>query len=275
MSVDSKSTKSVKSQAMRQPAHSTLVINKTCLAHTLDAGLGTRLRIGLIELATDQTSEHEFRRLFQLPGVEFYISRIWNDATITPESLAEMARDVASSARVLLPGLRLDVMGFTCTSGAMVIGEDKVFSLMRAERPAVPCTSPITAAMAGMTALGLKRIALLTPYVQSINDMMRGYIEARGVAVPVMGSFNNSNDDEVARISLESTRTAAIDLGKSKHVDGIFVSCTSIRTIDIIREVEEAIGKPMIASNPAQAWHLLRLGHLKDKLSQWGRLFSI
>ena len=266
---------SVISQTMPQRAPGTLIINKTGLAHTLDAGLGARLRIGLIELATDQTSEHEFRRLLQLPGVDFYVSRIWNDATITPESLAEMATDIASCARVILPGLRLDVMGFTCTSGAMVIGEDKVFSLMRAVRPALPCTSPITAAMAGITALGLKRIALLTPYVQSINEMMRSHIEARGVAVPVMGSFNNSNDDEVARISLESTRAAAIDLGKSQHVDGIFVSCTSIRTIDIICGVEEAIGKPMIASNPAQAWHLLRLGNLKDKLTQWGRLFSI
>jgi maleate isomerase len=186
-----------------------------------------------------------------------------------------MVRDIEACARVILPDLRLDVMGFTCTSGAMVIGEDKVFSLMRAARPTLACTSPITAAMAGMTALGLKRIALLTPYVQAINDMMRSYIEARGVAVPVMGSFNNSNDDEVARISLESTRAAAIDLGKSEHVDGIFVSCTSIRTIDIIREVEGVIGKPMLASNPAQAWHLLRLGNLKDKLPQWGRLFAI
>jgi maleate isomerase len=258
-----------------QSARDTLVVNKTRLAHSLDAGLGARLRIGLIELATDQTSEHEFRRIFQLPGVDFYISRIWNDPTITPATLAEMERDIEACARVILPGLRLDVMGFTCTSGAMVIGEDKVFSLMRAARPKLPCTSPITAAMAGMTALGLKRIALLTPYVQSINDMMRNYIEARGVAVPVMGSFNNSNDDEVARISLESTRAAAIDLGKSQHVDGIFISCTSMRTIDIIREVEEAIGKPMLASNPAQAWHLLRLGNLKDKLPQWGRLFAI
>jgi maleate isomerase len=90
-----------------------------------------------------------------------------------------------------------------------------------------------------------------------------------------MGSFNNPNDDEVARISIESTRAAAIDLGKSEHVDGIFVSCTSIRTIDIICEVEGAIGKPMLASNPAQAWHLLRLGNVKDKLPQWGRLFAI
>jgi maleate isomerase len=260
--------------ATPQPGRGAPVVNKTCLAHTLDAGLGARLRIGLIELATDQTSEHEFRRLLQLPGVDFYVSRIWNDATITPDTLAEMATDIEACARVLLPGLRLDVMGFTCTSGAMVIGEDKVFSLMRAARPGLACTSPITAAMAGIKALGLTRIALLTPYVQAINDRMRSYIEARGVAVPVMGSFNNSNDDEVARICLESTRAAAIELGKSEHVDGIFVSCTSIRTIDIIGEVEGAIGKPMLASNPAQAWHLLRLGNLKDKLPQWGRLFA-
>jgi maleate isomerase len=233
------------------------------------------LRIGLIELATDQTSEHEFRRLFQLPGVDFYVSRIWNDATITPDTLAAMARDIEAGARVILPDSRLDVMGFTCTSGAMVIGEDKVFRLMRAVRPGLACTSPITAAMAGMAVLGLKRIALLTPYVQSINDLMRNHIEACGVAVPVMGSFNNGNDDEVARITLESTRAAAIDLGQSQHVDGIFVSCTSIRTIDIIREVEEAIGKPMLASNPAQAWHLLRLGNVADRLPQWGRLFAM
>jgi maleate isomerase len=265
---------SVMTHATSPPARTTLAVNKTCLAHTLDAGLGARLRIGLIELATDQTSEHEFRRLLQLPGVDFYVSRIWNAATITPDTLADMARDIEACARVILPDLRLDVMGFTCTSGAMVIGEDKVFSLMRAAHPGIACTSPITAAVAGMTALGLKRIALLTPYVQSINDMMRSHIEARGVAVPVMGSFNNSNDDEVARISIESTRAAAIDLGKSVHVDGIFVSCTSIRTIDIVCEVEWAIGKPMLASNPAQAWHLLRLGNVQDKLPQWGRLFA-
>jgi maleate isomerase len=265
---------SVTPHATPQAARGALIVNRTRLAHTLDAGLGVRLKIGLIELATDQTSEHEFRRLLHLPGVDFYVSRIWNDATITPDTLAEMATDIERCARVILPNLRLDVMGFTCTSGAMVIGEDKVFSLMRVARPELACTSPITAAMAGMTALGLKRIALLTPYVQSINDMMRSYIEARGVAVPVMGSFNNSDDDEVARISVESTRAAAIDLGKSQHVDGIFVSCTSIRTIDIICEVEAAIGKPMLASNPAQAWHLLRLGNVKDRLPQWGRLFA-
>jgi maleate isomerase len=256
-------------------AASALLVNKTHIAHDLDRGLGSRLRIGLIELATDQTSEHEFRRLFALPGVDFYQSRIWNDPTITPQTLAAMAEDIAGGMRVILPQLRIDVAGFTCTSGTLVIGEDKVFSLMRKERPDLPCSSPITGAMAGIKALGLRRIALLTPYVQAINDMMRGYLEDRGVSVPVMGSFNNANDDEVARIRPASTKAAAIDLARSPDVDGIFISCTSLRTIDIIGEVEAETGKPVLASNPAQAWHLLRLGGVEDKLPQWGRLFTV
>ena len=60
----------------RKDIRAPLLVNKTHLAHRLDQGLGSRLRIGLIELATDQTSEHEFRRLFALPGVDFYHSRI-------------------------------------------------------------------------------------------------------------------------------------------------------------------------------------------------------
>jgi maleate isomerase len=261
--------------AMTTDTASELRINATHLPHALDAGLGARLRIGLIELATDQTSEHEFRRIFALPGVDFYESRMWNDVQITIETLARMEKDIEGAARVIMPNLRLDVMGFTCTSGAMVIGEDKVFNLIRKVRPGIPCSSPITGAIAGMKALGLRRVALLTPYVQAINDMMRGYIEARGIAVPVMGSFNNADDDEVARITTASTRDAAIELARSEHVDGIFVSCTSLRSLDVIPEVEAATGKPMLASNPAQAWHLLRLGGVEDRLPQYGRLFTV
>jgi maleate isomerase len=251
-----------------------LAINRTHMAHELDAGLGARCRIGIIELSIDQTSEHEFRRLLTRPGVDFYVSRIPCDSNISRESLAAMERDVENGAALIMPNLRLDVMGFTCTSGAMVIGEDRVFGLIRKVRPDIPCTSPITGAMAGIAALGLKRVAVLTPYVQEINDMMRAYIEARGVGVPVMGSFNNPDDEKVARITLASVRDAAIELGRAREVDGVFVSCTSLRTIDIVAEVEAAIGKPMISSNQAQAWHMLRLGKVDDRLEGYGRLFG-
>ena len=120
-----------------------LLVNKTHLPHHLDAGLGARLRIGVIVLATEQTAEHEFRRMLALPGVDVYQARIWNETQITPDTLAAMARGIETATRQILPDAPLDVMGFTCTSGAMVIGEDTVFNLMRNVRPGIACSSPI------------------------------------------------------------------------------------------------------------------------------------
>src|SRR5205809_636425 len=82
----------------------------------------------------------------------------------------------------------------------------------------IACTSPITAAVAAFPALGAKRIALLTPYIARINHMMRDWIEARGIEVPVMGTYNHENDNEVARISGPSIRSAVLELGRHQAV---------------------------------------------------------
>ena len=121
----------------------------------------------------------------------------------------------------------------------------------------------------------MRRVALLTPYIQQINDMMRDYFEARGLAVPVMGSFNIEDDNEVARLSPATIRDAALELGREPNVDGVFVSCTSIRLATVAAEIEAELGKPVTSSNHAMAWHTLRLGGIADKLPQFGRLFTL
>ncbi len=225
-------------------------------------------------LATDNTIEHEFRRMLRIDGVAVYESRIRNSADINPETLAAMERGMTEAAALILPGAPLDVMAYACTSGAMVIGEDKVFARIREARPGIACTTPITAALAGFEALGARRIALLTPYVDEINQMMRRYIEERGVGVPVMGSFNHENDLEVARISPTSIRAAVLDLGRHADVDAVFISCTSLRLVDAVESLEADLGKPVTSSNHALAWHCLRLAGYSDPLPGFGRLLS-
>lgn len=250
------------------------LVNRKHMKFALDDGLGPRARIGLIVLATDNTMEHEWRHILgALPGVAFYESRLYNSPDITPETLAEMEKDIEGATRLILPNGRMDVVAFGCTSGTIVIGEDTVFAKIRAARPGIACTTPITAGIAGMKKLGAGRIALLTPYVDSINQMMRGFIEARGVEVPVVGSFNNADDAQVARMTPACVRDAAIELGRHAAVDGVFVSCTSLRVAEIVEEVEAAIGKPVSSSNHAMAWHALRLAGVDDSLKGWGRLF--
>lgn len=252
-----------------------LLVNRMHMPHRIEPGVAHRARIGLVVLASDHTIEHEWRRMLDIDGIAVYHSRIANSPTITPETLKAMEAGLTQATDVILPGVPLDVVAYGCTSGAMVIGEDKVAERIRAARPGVAVTTPITGALAAMRALNARRIALLTPYIDRINQMMRGYIQARGVEVPVMGSFNNENDNEVACIAPESLRDAAVELAQEKSVDAVFVACTSLRLAAVVEEIEQRSGKPALSSNHAMAWHALRLATYRDPVPGFGRLFRI
>ena len=252
-----------------------LILNRMQMPHRIDPGIAHQARIGLIVLASDHTIEHEWRRMLDIKGIAVYHSRIANSPTINPETLKAMEAGLTAATDVILPGVPLDVVAYGCTSGAMVIGEDTVAERIRAARPNVAVTTPITGALAAMGALGARRIALLTPYIDRINRMMRGYIEERGIGVPVMGSFNNENDNEVACIAPESLRDAAVELAQEKSVDAVFVACTSLRLAAVVEEIEQRSGKPALSSNHAMAWHALRLAGYAKPVAGFGRLFRI
>lgn len=245
------------------------------LDFTLDDGICRRAAIGLVVLATDHTIEHEWRKLLTQDGVAFYESRILNSPDITPERLAEMDGRIAPAVALIRPAERIDVVAFGCTSASMVIGEENVFARIREARPGVACTTPITAALAALRALGVQRAALLTPYVRSINDYMRSYIEARGVRVTRIASFEHANDNEVARIDTASLQAAVERLGQNPDVEAVFVSCTSLRIAERVSALEARIGKPVISSNFAMAWHALRLAGVEDREPHRGRLFAL
>ncbi|MCW5230390.1 maleate cis-trans isomerase family protein [Verminephrobacter eiseniae] len=247
----------------------------TVLPFRMDAGLMARAAIGLVVLASDQTMEYEWRRILtDVPGLAFFAARMPSPADISPGSLAAMEKDIAGAVDLLVPGVALHVVAFGCTSGTIVIGEHRVFGHLRAARPQARCTSPITAAMAGLHQLGARRIALISPYVAAINALFRRHIEADGVQVARIASFNHANDAQVARIDRASLESAIVGAGSAADVDAVFVACTSLRMCELTRDVEQALGKPVISSNSAMAWHALRLAGIDDRLPRWGRLFE-
>jgi maleate isomerase len=103
---------------------------------------------------------------------------------------------------------------------------------------------------------------------------MQANLRAAGFDIITVSSFNQSDDFTVARISSASILNAILAIGARREVDGIFVSCTSLRTLKIIPEAEARIGKPVISSNQALAWHLLRLADQTNQTIGYGRLFS-
>ncbi|WP_157089357.1 maleate cis-trans isomerase family protein [Oceanibaculum pacificum] len=249
------------------------LINLEHLPFQTDGGIGSRAAVGLLVLETDQTIEDEFRAIWPRDGVALYAARLHNDVIITPEKLLQMQAEIPPAAKLLPFMTDFKAIAFACTSGALVIGEDKVAALIHSVKPGVKVTDPVTAARAAISSMGVKRVALLTPYVKEINERLRDSLVARGLDIPVMGSFNEADDDVVARITPDAIRDAIVEIGSRPECDGVFVSCTSLRVAKIAEEAEALIGKPVTSSNHALAWHMLRLAGIEDEIPGFGRLF--
>ena len=253
----------------------TNMVDLGVLPCTLDGGIGRRAAIGLLVLATDQTMEHEFRQLIRQPGVALYESRLWNDADITRATLRAMRERITPATELILPGSKLDVVAFGCTSASMELGEDEVFRQIHAARPDVACTTPVTAAFAAFKALGARRIGVLTPYSAEVNAGVRAYLTGHGVDVAAFATFDKRDDREAARITPDSIAAGVSALARGARLDCVFVSCTSLRLTEVVEQVEAETQLPVTSSDHAMAWHCLRLAGVRDTVTGAGRLFEV
>ena len=245
------------------------------IGFTTDTGAGSRARIGLLVLESDQTMEWEMRLMTHLSGISVYHSRLANDVVVTPETLAKMETELPISAKLLPEYLALNAIGYGCTSGSTIIGENRVADILDAAHPGVPSSNPLTAAKAALNVMGVKRLGLVTPYTLDVTQAMQDRLEEAGIQITAVGSFYEDSDEVVGCIDRNSILEAAIAIGTSDKVDGVFVSCTSLRAAGIIERAEAVLNKPVTASNHALAWHLLRLAGVEDNVDGFGRLFKM
>ena len=258
---------------MKDEASDVATISRSGFA--TDTGAGSRARIGLMVLESDQTIEWEMRLMTHLSGVSMYHTRLANDVVVTPETLAKMETELPISAKLLPDYLALNAIGYGCTSGSTIIGEDRVADILDAAHPGVPSSNPLTAAKAALNVMGVKRLGLVTPYTPDVTQAMQDRFEEAGIQITAVRSFYEDSDEVVGRIDPNSILEAAIAIGSSDKVDGVFISCTSLRAAGIIEQAEALLKKPVTASNHALAWHLLRLAGVEDNVDGFGQLFKI
>lgn len=244
------------------------------LPAALDHGPAGRAAIGLIVLGNDATIEPELNRIVALDGVGIYAHRIALGPDFSVESIRKLEGALGQVAAMIMPDDRLDVIAFGCTSCTMAIGAERVAERIRAARPGVAVTEPVSAALAGFKALGMTRIGLLTPYPDDVNRVAAAFLETQGLTVAAKAGFLRRADYDIARVAPESIEAAAIELGRAP-VDGVFISGTGLRASSVIARVEAATGKPAVASNQALAWHCLRLARITAPLDGYGRLFRL
>ena len=256
--------------AVIQPAE--LPTLKVSTRFELDAG-PARHRIGLIALDSDVATERDFHAMLP-PDVMFYTSRIHCTNPVTVENLRRQGPLLRDAVELLVPDQRLDAIAYSCTSGTVALGYERVASEIRAAgRPGIPVVTPITSAIAGFEHLGIRRISLMTPYLDSVNQAMRAFLESHGIEVVNVGGFLMEDDREMARIPPAAILDAALEVFDDR-ADALFVSCTAIRAAEIIERAEAALGRPVLSAIQTLFWQSLRDAGCSDPVPGFGRLLA-
>jgi len=230
-------------------------------------------RVGLLALATDFNSEQDLRRI--LPeGLEIFTNRIKNANPTTIENLRAMAGDVTRAAEGILPEFGVDAMIYGCTSGTIAIGTEKLNELIHAAWPGIPITNPVVAAQAAFQGFGAKKISVLTPYIHEVNAEMGKHFIQQDYELLNIAGFGFENDIEMTSISPDTLCRAALEVC-DEQADLLFVSCTALRASLAVERIEQELGKPVVTSNQALAWHVLQLLGQKQQVSGFGSLFSL
>jgi maleate isomerase len=217
----------------------------------------TAAPLGMIVLQTDETLENDLRLMLPA-GQPLYISRVPSAPQVTPESLRAMSGHMTQAASLLPQAMPYAAIGYGCTSASAQIGTDEVAKLIMAGAQTAHVTDPLSALITACKALGLTRLAFLSPYTADVSDRLRDALRAAGIETPVFGSFEEADEASVVRIAPQSIIEAACDLAAQGDMHGIFLSCTNLRTLDVIEQIEARTSMPCLSSNQVLAWALGR-----------------
>jgi maleate isomerase len=203
-------------------------------------------------------------------GVQFLTTRLtFRRARL--EDDASLANDIEAHAR-LLADARVNLIALNCTAASMVSGPESINRRIQAAT-GIRSTTTIEAVLSALAAAGLRRFALMTPYVDEVVAAEIRFFHAHQLSVTAHAGL--PCEDPVAQGSIPPQRW--IELASSLRDadgDGLLISCAGIQIGPVLGRIEQEFGKPVIASNQALVWHCLRLLGLPDRTAGFGALLA-
>jgi len=193
---------------------------------------------------------------------------------VTVDGLVKMEEAIEAEA-LKLRDADVEAIGYGCTSGSLFRGlnHDKniVERIQRiTARPAV-CTSG--AIVSALRELSVKKVAVGTPYIDEINDLEKEFLQANGFQVVDLQGFGIKENTEIGKLCEQDTYELIMGL-KHGLADGVFISCTNLRTLSVVSKLEKTLMKPVISSNTATLWAMLRLCGVSTKIHGFGELLE-
>lgn len=235
-----------------------------------------RAKLGLIVPPTNTVNEAEWSRMVPA-GITFHTHRMpLHPDTSSEEGKRGLMRDL-DRVFGMLKQSRVDAIAYACTAGSMI---NPVRSLPDAltERNGVRAVTTSAAIVAALKELGVAKLSVATPYAQRLNEHETHFLEENGFEVLRLiglgiGANGPSEYVRIAETPLSEVATharAAFVPGS----DALLITCTDFPTLPLITQLEHQLGVPVVTSNQATFWALLRAAGIDDRLDGFGALLS-
>ncbi len=182
-----------------------------------------------------------------------------------PDRLADGARR--------LEGL-VDVAIWACTSGSFVFGRDGARAQADAigERLGVPASSTSFAFAAAIEQLGAARVAIAATYPEDVAQTFASFLRAGDVDVVAVGAEDVITATEVGTFGADRVRSF-VRSGDHPRADVVLVPDTALHSVDVVDQLEDDLGKPVLTANQVTMWHALRLAGVDPTADGPGTLF--
>ena len=161
---------------------------------------------------------------------------------------------------------------FACTSASALIGEERVNAALSRGAPNASPTSLISGVIKALRTFEARRIVVATPYLDEINTLEARYLLDQGFEILDFQGMNILTDTDIRLIAPEFIKNYARSIDRPE-AEAIFISCGGLRSLEIVDELEQEVGKPVVVSNQAMFWNALRMAGIEDKIEGYGRLF--
>lgn len=229
-------------------------------------------RVGIILPSVNVLMEPEYYKL-GIKGIHFHATRVMLTET-TPEALKRMEKDL-DYAIELISSVKPDVVAYACTSGSFIGGLEWDRDITKKIQDSLGCPAVTTssAMIDALKQMNIKRPVVITPYIDIINEMEKKFLEDNGFdVVNIMGmqiidaeELHAKTPDEIYAFALNADRPQA---------DGMFISCTDFRGMEIAEKLEKKLNKPVVTSNQATLWWLLKALDVKCRIEGQGSLLQ-
>lgn len=227
--------------------------------------------IGALLPATNTTIETEYSRLPQ-DVLQFHYARC--DKGGGSPFHPSKDEDVAYQSK-MLGKAKVEVIGLIQTSASLFEdGYDARVKKLIADNSGVPALTSAEAIGAAAQALGVKRVAIVTPYSTEVIQRAANYYKTNfGLEASGLEAFEATDAFKISSLSAD-TATAALERLDSPDVEAFIIPGGNFQAMSHIDGWEQQHGKPVIATNPALVWASMQALGIRDKLPGLGRLLA-